>query len=1801
MKQQPYSAWRIVKRFGYTYFVVSVFGNHVGGFIYCEGNSMLPTLKHGDFIFAERLSVAKQNLCRGDLACSINPLISKGLICKRLAFKELDLIRNDGYNAARIPLQSAHKMMVNGVCVVQGEANAVVALLKKFRRNVSHLPALDDHDPLLRNFADLRDVLNSITDISEMNYNAPVTSRALAAVDKFINYGLISSNSIRVASAVQSIADSVTKAKFVGTADSGSDECVLFQILQTLRSLLLSPCGRCLTDETVCEVLQCCFRIGLEGSLPELLRMAAESALVDITRLLFTRLPTFGQDTRHPYIRKLVMKSRTDNAKKRKKSYKEASLHRQDPSRHLKPQETSLGESDTESAPFITESSTQQHKLELDEGDMPDGENSSTENGDTDGCVSKSSHAETVPSAEPSDPVDPSNVPQFPVKQPEHSETQQKPLSQESSLGPESVSVRTPPDDSLEPNKEVSNAAEHGIPYGLPCARELLRFLIALSNPLDRSNNNSMILMGLNLLTIALEAGADYLGNYPLLLPLVKNELCRALLQLLNNDKLPIFTAANRVCFLLFESLRTHLKFQLESYFLKLNSIITNEQPKIPYELKEMALENLVILWRIPGLVTELYLNYDCGLNLFEDLTRLLLQNAFPLGALRSTHILSLDALLTVIDTIDHNCATRQNMALNSIPIQSHLSRDDAESIQSKEDICLSDLPSQCNQIRPNRMPVSNDMPTMFEVIDRKKQKTLVTEATDLFNSTPSKAIAFLTEKGILKNNPVDPKDVALWLRQNPRLDKNKIAEYICNRKNPEVLKAFVQCFQFDNTRIDEALRRFLESFRLPGESAEISKIMQHFSEHWHKSNNEPFEHVDAAFTLCYAIIMLNVDQHNPQVRRNQPPMTFEGFKRNLSGTHNGKDFDPDMLEKIYYAIKNEEIVMPSEHVGLVKENYTWKVLLKRGDTEEGVFLHAPSTDEAILSKALNGYRKCAAIAAYYGMTNVFDNLIIHLCKFSTLMTSSDDTSNQLAENAEHENQSKNHNLYSPEMMTITFAEDKKAQMAAKTMFHLVHTHGDNLREGWKNVLDCVLHLFRAHLLPPKLIEVEDYVDHRGFVSIQRKYKKKALPSKQETSIFSWLGFAGSSADSSQRRPSMEQEQLVKLAKSVVADCHPEQLITDCKYLTSSALVELINNIVHVSHNISTDQPNSSEYMAEYDHQHGMHASSEKLSVQKEDGIIFLLELMISIVLENKDRLMQTWPIVRRHLHYLLSRFGRNPMIAERAVVGLLRVANRNLFRLNDDKEIAEEILQSLGLLLQLRPPALYLFSKQIADGRSSCLSRREMLRRAYPSNIERTVQSDVENPTLASQRKVHACEHDRGYLSDDPIERRRLENPLLSVTDRASSILSMESNEWIHVHSDHPASTTSGNQSTKHDSSATFHQQTPRSRVFDRGTIVLAPAISRHDPAAFLKVSETLAFLARDVAHITPANFESCINCVRKMVEASLDGGKNAIGLTPPIHPDKSRTVSSCSSNPGSGAPTGQETVVSEQERLANYYEEVSLQLLTISNTLYNKALSIHKDWALAEGLYEGTGDYEISILWNKCWRPLLQAMARLSCDCRRKVRTHSLDCLGTAFQVIFPLLTKLLTNISPMDPIGMEEIRVRVVQLVSKIFLYHLMTLSELNTFPEIISRILNFMEEYLKTGCSDLLAEAIPESLKNMILVLDNSGIFNSNPELHQLISKRLALFLPELVTEIMSNPPTMTKAVPESEKAIPLADLLKNPTAAGNVQIVRPLEPFLPMTSTSTPSSPQTASAQENVQSPPAAVEIPELMAVVVDKR
>lgn len=69
------------------------------------------------------------------------------------------------------------------------------------------------------------------------------------------------------------------------------------------------------------------------------------------------------------------------------------------------------------------------------------------------------------------------------------------------------------------------------VPYGLPCVRELLRFLSSLLYPHDASAATEMMIhSGLSLLAVALESGADHVGSFPSLLDLVKDDVCRNLL-----------------------------------------------------------------------------------------------------------------------------------------------------------------------------------------------------------------------------------------------------------------------------------------------------------------------------------------------------------------------------------------------------------------------------------------------------------------------------------------------------------------------------------------------------------------------------------------------------------------------------------------------------------------------------------------------------------------------------------------------------------------------------------------------------------------------------------------------------------------------------------------------------------------------------------------------------------------------------------------------------------------------------------------------------------------------------------------------------------------------------------------------------------------------------------------------------------------------------------------------------------------------------------------------------------------------
>lgn len=65
-----------------------------------------------------------------------------------------------------------------------------------------------------------------------------------------------------------------------------------------------------------------------------------------------------------------------------------------------------------------------------------------------------------------------------------------------------------------------------------------------------------------------------------------------------------------------------------------------------------------------------------------------------------------------------------------------------------------------------------------------------------------------------------------------------------CSEKgtfNHEILKAYVNCFNFETLKFAEALRKFLTKFRLPGEAQKIDRIIEQFAYHYVACNPKVF------------------------------------------------------------------------------------------------------------------------------------------------------------------------------------------------------------------------------------------------------------------------------------------------------------------------------------------------------------------------------------------------------------------------------------------------------------------------------------------------------------------------------------------------------------------------------------------------------------------------------------------------------------------------------------------------------------------------------------------------------------------------------------------------------------------------------------------------------------------------------------------------------------------------------------------------------------------------------------------------
>jgi brefeldin A-inhibited guanine nucleotide-exchange protein len=197
-----------------------------------------------------------------------------------------------------------------------------------------------------------------------------------------------------------------------------------------------------------------------------------------------------------------------------------------------------------------------------------------------------------------------------------------------------------------------------------------------------------------------------------------------------------------------------------------------------------------------------------------------------------------------------------------------------------------------------------------------KQRKTALLEAIRQFSLKPKRGIAILVSQGFIKSN--SPEHIAGFLfKYNHMLDKKMIGVYLGDGDagNVATMHAFVDLMDFSRMRFVDALRRFLQSFRLPGEAQQIDRFMLKFAERYISGNPNAFANADTAYILAYSVILLNTDQHNEMLRADKR-MTKGEFVTNNRGINDNADLPEDYLNSIYDEIRSNEIVLIGEKGG---------------------------------------------------------------------------------------------------------------------------------------------------------------------------------------------------------------------------------------------------------------------------------------------------------------------------------------------------------------------------------------------------------------------------------------------------------------------------------------------------------------------------------------------------------------------------------------------------------------------------------------------------------------------------------------------------------------------------------------------------------------------------------------------------------------------------------------------------------------------------------------------------------------------
>ncbi|XP_057531802.1 brefeldin A-inhibited guanine nucleotide-exchange protein 2 [Amaranthus tricolor] len=606
-------------------------------------------------------------------------------------------------------------------------------------------------------------------------------------------------------------------------------------------------------------------------------------------------------------------------------------------------------------------------------------------------------------------------------------------------------------------------------------------------------------IVALELLKILLENAGTVFRTSDRFLGAIKQYLCLSLLKNSASTLMIVFQLSCSIFMSLVARFRAGLKAEIGVFFPMIVLRVLENVAQPNFQQKMIVLRFLEKLCDDSQILVDIFINYDCDVNssnIFERMVNGLLKTAqgVPPGA--TTTLLPPQEVTLKVDAMTCLVAVLKSMGdwMNR-----QLRIPDTHSLKKYEPADNSPETGSPHLVNghgdepidgsDSHSESSTDVSDVQTIEQRRAYKLELQEGISLFNRKPKKGIEFLISANKVGSSP---EEIATFLKNASDLNKTLIGDYLGEREDMslKVMHAYIDSFDFQGMELDEAIRIFLQGFRLPGEAQKIDRIMEKFAERYWKCNPKAFSSADTAYVLAYSVIMLNTDAHNPMVKNK---MSAEDFIRNNRGIDDGKDLSEEFMRSLYERITKNEIKLKDDDLASLQkqsinsnrilglDNILNIVIRKRDEnymeTSDDLIRHmqeqfkekarksesayyaatdvvilrfmievcwAPmlaafsvpldqSDDELIISLCLDGFRYAIHVTSVMSMKTHRDAFVTSLAKFTSLHSPAD---------------IKQKNIY-----------------AIKAIVTIADEDGNYLQEAWEHILTCVSRFEHLHLL----------------------------------------------------------------------------------------------------------------------------------------------------------------------------------------------------------------------------------------------------------------------------------------------------------------------------------------------------------------------------------------------------------------------------------------------------------------------------------------------------------------------------------------------------------------------------------------------------------------------------------------------------------------------------------------------------------------------------------------------------------------